>query len=159
VVGSTSSARKATDLTERLGFDAAFDYRDTPIDEQLARSAPGGIDVFFDNVGGEHLAAAVKSLNPRGRIALCGALAQQLGDGADPRLDLLTIIGRRLSLRGFTASDHLDWEPEYLRLMRDNNIVPAHTIVDGLDSAPQALLDVFAGRYVGMVMVRLDREA
>jgi NADPH-dependent curcumin reductase CurA len=159
VVGSTSSARKATDLTERLGFDAAFDYRGGPIDEELARSAPNGIDVFFDNVGGEHLAATIKALNPRGRVALCGALAQQLGEDADPQLDLLTIIGRRLSLRGFTATDHLDWEPDYLRLMRHNNIVPAHTIVDGLASAPQALLDVFAGRYTGMVTVRLGHEA
>jgi NADPH-dependent curcumin reductase CurA len=159
VIGSTGSARKATDLTEKLGFDAAFDYRSEPVDKGLARSAPDGVDVFFDNVGGEQLAAAIKVLNPRGRIALCGALAQQLGDGADPQLDLLTIIGKRLSLHAFTATDHLDWEPEYLRLMRDNNIVPAHTIVDGLDSAPQALLDVFAGRHTGMVIVHLGREA
>jgi NADPH-dependent curcumin reductase CurA len=159
VIGSTGSARKVDALTERLGFDAAFDHRAGPVAEQLRRWAPGGVDVYFDNVGGRHLADAVQIMNPRGRITLCGSLSRQLGDEADPPLDLLTVIGNRLSMYGFTAADHPEYEADYLHLMRHSGIEVAHTIVDGLASAPQALLDVFAGRYVGTVVVRLDTEA
>jgi NADPH-dependent curcumin reductase CurA len=117
------------------------------------------VDVFFDNVGGGHLAAAIEVMNPRGRIALCGALSRQLGAEPDPRLDLLTIVGKRLSLHGFTAADHPGFEADYLRLMRAGGVDVVHAAVDGLASAPQALLDLIAGRHVGTVVVRLDHGA
>jgi NADPH-dependent curcumin reductase CurA len=115
--------------------------------------------VFFDNVGGSHFTAAVEAMNPHGRIALCGALSRQLGDAPDPPLDLPTIIGKRIAVHGFTAFDRPDYEADYRRLIREAGIEPAHTIVDGLTSAPQALLDVFAGRHLGTVLVRLNHEA
>jgi len=159
VVGGTGSGHKVAAITERLGFDAAFDYGAGSVAEQLRASAPDGVDVFFDNVGGRHFADAVDVMNPRGRIAVCGALSRQLGDAADPPLDLLSVVGRRLSVLGFTAADHPDWEADYLRLMREAGVKVAHTVVDGLRSAPQALLDVFAGRHIGAVVVRLGRGA
>ncbi|GAA3755271.1 NADP-dependent oxidoreductase [Plantactinospora mayteni] len=159
VVGSTGSGHKIAALTGRLGFDAAFDYRAGALADQLRHCAPDGVDVFFDNVGGRHLAAAIEVMNPRGRIALCGTLSQQLGDEADPPLDLLTVIGKRLSVHGFTAADHPGAEADYLRLIREAGIDVAHTIVDGLRSAPQALLDISAGRHLGTVLVRLHPEA
>jgi hypothetical protein len=159
VIGSTGSADKVAALTGRLGFDAAFDYRSGSVADQLHDCAPDGVDVFFDNVGGGHLAAAIEVMNPRGRIALCGALSRQLGAEPDPRLDLLTIVGKRLSLHGFTAADHPGFEADYLRLMRAGGVDVVHAAVDGLASAPQALLDLIAGRHVGTVVVRLDHGA
>jgi NADPH-dependent curcumin reductase CurA len=147
VIGSTGSAGKVAALTERFGYDAGFRHG-----AQALRSvAPDGVDVGFDTVGGPVLAELVDAMRPHGRIALCGALAAQLGGAADPALPLMTVIGRRLSLHGFTASGEPHHEAEFLGL----GIVVPHTVVDGLAAAPQALLDLFAGRYTGTVLVRL----
>ncbi|WP_410810046.1 zinc-binding dehydrogenase [Micromonospora sp. 067-2] len=155
IVGSAGTTAKVTDLVDRLGFDAGFD-RSRPVETELARLAPDGIDVYFDNVGGEHLASVVTVMNPNGRVALCGALAQQLGDMPGTQLDLLAVIGKRLTLRGFTAAGHPEFESGYLQLMGDNGITVPHRMVDGLAAAPQALLDLFAGRQTGTVVVRID---
>ncbi|GIJ56393.1 hypothetical protein Vau01_039090 [Virgisporangium aurantiacum] len=146
VVGGTRSAWKTSELVDRLGYDAAVDYASGDVEAALAACAPDGIDVYFDNVGGDHLATVVGLLNDGGRVALCGTLADRPG----PRLDLPAVIGKGLTLRGFRASAHPDLHDGY----------PApdlpHVVVDGLDAAPGALLDLFAGRYVGTVLVRLD---
>nr|BFE59761.1 NADP-dependent oxidoreductase [Dactylosporangium thailandense] len=147
VIGSTGSAGKVALLTERFGYDAGFRHGE----QSLASAAPDGVDVGFDTVGGPVLAELVGVMRPHGRIALCGALAAQLGDAADPPLDLTTVIGRRLSLHGFTATGEPHHEAEFLRL----GIAVPHTVVDGLAAAPQALLDLFAGRHTGTVLVRL----
>jgi NADPH-dependent curcumin reductase CurA len=148
VIGSAGSAAKVAALTERFGYDAGFDYRSgQPAD---------GIDVALDNVGGGQLKSIVARMALRGRVALCGALAQQLGNEPDPELDLLTVVGKRLSLRGFITSDHRDYEPEYRELIRARGITPPHTLIEGLDAAPQALLDLFAGQHTGLVVVTLD---
>jgi NADPH-dependent curcumin reductase CurA len=147
VIGSTGSPGKVAALTERFGYDAGFRHDA----EALRAAAPDGVDVGFDTVGGPVLADLVAAMRPRGRIALCGALAAQLGGAADPVLDLTTVIGRRLSLHGFTTFDEPRHEAEFLRL----GIAVPHTVVDGLAAAPRALLDLFAGRHVGTVLIRL----
>jgi NADPH-dependent curcumin reductase CurA len=159
VIGSTGSPAKLAEITERLGFDTAFDHRVGPLAEQLREHIPEGIDVFFDNVGGAHLAATIEAMNAGGRVALCGALSQQFGEPAGSPLDLLTVQGKRLSLHGFTAADHPAWEPECLRWMQEGGIQVAHTTVDGLRGAVPALLGLFAGRHVGTVLVRLNNAA
>jgi NADPH-dependent curcumin reductase CurA len=151
VVGSTGSATKVTQLVERLGYDAGFDHRDPDaVVQELREAAP---DIYFDTVGGPLLSATLPTLSPGGRVALCGALAQQLGGAAEPTIDLLTVIRNRLSLHGFTGDP--DLEPAYRQLVRERRLIFAHTVVDGLAAAPQALLDLFAGRFVGTVLVRL----
>ncbi|MEV6930111.1 NADP-dependent oxidoreductase [Dactylosporangium sp. NPDC051485] len=147
VIGSTGSAGKVAALTERFGYDAGFQHGA----EALRSAAPDGVDVGFDTVGGPVLADLVGAMRPHGRIALCGALAAQLGGAADPPLDLMTVIGRRLSLHGFTPADEPRHEAEFLGL----GVAVPHTVVDGLAAAPRALLDLFAGRYSGTVLVRL----
>ncbi|MGI5240613.1 zinc-binding dehydrogenase [Dactylosporangium sp. CA-139066] len=147
VIGSTGSAGKVAALTERFGYDLGFQHGV----EALRSAAPDGVDVGFDTVGGPLLAELVGAMRPRGRIALCGALAAQLGGAGDPALDLTTVIGRRLSLHGFTTADEPRHEAEFLGL----RIAVPHTVVDGLAAAPQALLDLFAGRHTGTVVVRL----
>jgi len=150
VIGSTGSPGKVTELT-RLGFDAAFDHRSEPIGAALARLGP--VDVVLDTVG--RVAELVEAVGPRTRIALCGALAQQLGGHPDPRLDLTAVIGKRLSLLGCTAADHAGLEDDLARL---GPLHLPHTVVDGLAAAPRALLDLFAGRWTGTVLVRVDPQ-
>ncbi len=160
VIGSAGSPGKVAQLTGKLGFDAAFDHHDGPIVDRLREAAPEGIDVYFDNVGGEQLRAAIEVMNPRGRIALCGALNRQGGnrpdDGPD---DLLSVIGKRLTLRGFTMRDHPDRAPEFerqfLTWLSEGAIVYDETVIDGLANAPQALLGLVEGAYTGKTVVRL----
>ncbi|MGA5036367.1 NADP-dependent oxidoreductase [Streptomyces capoamus] len=160
VIGSTGSAAKAAHLTGRLGFDAAFDHHDGPVLDRLREAAPDGIDVYFDNVGGEQLRAAIEVMNEHGRIALCGALHQQSTGRPDPGPgDPMRIIAKRLTLRGFTVREHLDLAPEFGERfrgwLRDGSIVYDETVIDGLAAAPAALTDLVRGRYTGKTVVRL----
>jgi NADPH-dependent curcumin reductase CurA len=143
---------KVAQLVERLGYDAGFDHLEPAAAvQELREAAP---DVYFDTVGGPLLSATLPTLRPGGRVAVCGALAQQLGGAPEPTIDLFTVIRNRLSLHGFTGDPAL--EPAYRQLVRRRRLVFAHTVVDGLAAAPQALLDLFAGRFVGTVLVRLE---
>jgi NADPH-dependent curcumin reductase CurA len=151
VVGSTGTAAKVPQLVNRLGYDEAFEHRGpAAVAGRLAEIAP---DVYFDTVGGPLLTATLPTLNPGGRVALCGALAQQLGGAAEPTIDLITVIRGRLSLHGVTGDPAL--EPAYRQLVDEHRLDFAHTVVDGLEAAPQALLDLFTGRFVGTVLVHL----
>ncbi|WP_433197667.1 NADP-dependent oxidoreductase [Nocardia sp. CA-107356] len=154
VIGSAGSPEKVVHLTDRLGFDSGFDYRHGSIADHLRTAAPDGVDVFFDNVGGAQLRAAIEVMNPFGRIAMHGFLAHD-GDLGDLR----TVIGRRLTLRGFTVTDHMGLIAEFgprLRTWLDNGqIVYDETVIDGLSNAPQALLDLLAGRFTGKVVVSI----
>src|SRR4051812_7380838 len=116
VIGSAGSAEKVAWLRDELGFDAVFDYHDGPVGRQLRAAAPDGIDVYFDNVGGEHLEAAIGSLRRGGRVALCGAVSSYNATEppAGPR-NLHLAIGKRLNLRGFIVGDHADLRPAFQR--------------------------------------------
>jgi len=161
VIGSAGSAAKAAMLTGRLGFDAAFDYHDGPVAGHLRALAPDGIDVYFDNVGGDQLAAATEAMRTGGRIVLCGAMASQ-ADGAIPPLawNQPVIIVKRLRIQGFTAAGHTERRPQYLadfgRWLRSGEITDSENVLDGLEAAPQAFCDALAGRYAGRVTVRLS---
>ena len=114
VIGSAGTDEKVALLTEKYGYDAAFNYKNGPVREQLAAAAPNGIDVFFDNVGGEHLEAALDVFNPGGRAALCGAIAgyntTERKVGPDNMVNMIT---RGLSLKGFTLGSYLGLAPEF----------------------------------------------
>ncbi len=160
VVGSAGSAAKVAYLTGKLGLDAAFDYHDGPVRDQLRQAAPEGIDVYFDNVGGEHLEAAIAALRPHGRVALCGAIAGY--NDAEPvpgPRNLALAIGKRLSLRGFIVTDHLNqaaaMRAELGPWLADGRLRADETFVDGLEQAPAALLGVLRGENTGKMVVRL----
>ncbi|MEU4409421.1 NADP-dependent oxidoreductase [Streptosporangium sp. NPDC023963] len=160
VVGSAGSREKVTHLIRDLGFDAAFNYRDGEIHEQLARAAPGGIDVYFDNVGGEHLEAAIDELRTYGRAAMCGAISSYNATGPVPGpRNIGLVVGKRLTLRGFIVSDHPERMPDMIAevgaWLREGKITFTETVVDGLENAPRAFIDMLRGANTGKMVVRL----
>jgi NADPH-dependent curcumin reductase CurA len=163
VIGSAGSREKVAYLRDELGFDAAFNYHDGPIAEQLAAAAPDGIDVFFDNVGGEHLEAAIGAINLHGRLALCGAISghNDLEPAPGPR-NLFELIARRVRAEGFLVLDHLDrmaaFRAQARRWLRDGDLIARETVVDGLDAMPDALFGLYRGDNIGKMVVRLGEN-
>jgi hypothetical protein len=160
VIGSAGSAEKVKRCTEQYGFDAAFNYKDDKVRKQLAEAAPDGIDVYFDNVGGDHLAAAIYSLRTFGRVAVCGAIDQYNATSSVPGpTNMAMIIGKRLTLKGYIVTDHYDrlaaFLAEAIPALRDGRLVADETIVDGLTNAPDAFLGVLRGDNTGKMVVRL----
>jgi NADPH-dependent curcumin reductase CurA len=161
VVGSAGGPEKVAYLREELGFDAAFDHRAGGYGAALREAAPDGIDVYFDNVGGEQLEAAIGALRPHGRIALCGAVAQYNATTPPPGpRNLALLVGRRGTMRGFIVSDHGDrleaFVSEVGGLLREGRMVRAETVVEGgVEAAPGAFVDMLRGRHRGKVCVAL----
>jgi hypothetical protein len=159
VIGSAGSEEKVRWLRE-IGFDAAFNYKAAPVFGQLREAAPGGIDVYFDNVGGDHLEASLAVLNTYGRVAMCGAIAHYNATElpAGPH-NLGLVIGKRLTLRGFIVSDHQDRTAAMIAdvsgWLRDGKLVHTETVVDGLDQAPTAFINLLRGHNTGKMIVRL----
>ncbi|MFB9722299.1 NADP-dependent oxidoreductase [Planobispora longispora] len=159
VVGSAGSDEKVDHLHE-IGFDAAFNYRNGPVAEQLRKAAPGGIDVYFDNVGADHLEAAIGSLNTGGRVAMCGAIAvYNATEPAPAPRNLFLAVGKRLTLRGFIVGDHSARMPDMIAevggWLREGRITASETVVDGLENAPAAFLGLLRGENTGKMIVRL----
>ena len=161
VVGSAGGAAKAKYVREQLGFDACFDYRAIEARDALREVAPDGVDVYFDNVGGPQLEAAIGALNRGGRIALCGAVSQyNATEPAPGPRNLGLLVGKRGTMRGFIVSDHSDHEGEFRGevggLIADGRLRLAETVVEGgLEAAPRAFVDMLRGEHLGKVVVAL----
>lgn len=160
VIGSAGSAEKVALLTEKYGYDDAFDYRDAPVREQLAAAAPEGVDVFFDNVGGDHLEAALDAFNDGGRAALCGAISGYNTTERAPGPDnMANVITRSLTFRGFTLASWLHLAPEFQEKMgawlAAGSIVYDETVVDGIENTVDAFLDMMRGSNTGKMLVRI----
>ncbi|MBE2319881.1 NADP-dependent oxidoreductase [Solirubrobacter sp. CPCC 204708] len=157
VIGSAGSPEKVEWLNE-LGFDAAFDYHDGEVRTLLREAAPDGIDVYFDNVGGDHFAAAIHAMKQNGRAALCGAISSYNTDEPAP-FQLMQAIGKRLKLQGFIISDHGDRRQAFIDevgpWVADGRVQFRETIVDGgVEAAPQAFIDLLRGANTGKMLVR-----
>lgn len=159
VIGSAGSADKVRLLTDELGFDAAFNYRDGDVFRQLMAAAPKGIDVYFDNVGGDHLEAAISALRPFGRVAICGSISGYNEPTPGPR-NMAMIISKRLTLKGFIVSDFEPqrelFEAEIGAMLADGSLQSRETIVHGIENAPGAFLGLFTGKNTGKMLVTLD---
>ena len=158
VVGSAGSPGKVARLRD-LGFDAAFDYHDTPVRERLREAAPDGIDVYFDNVGGEQLEAAVAAMRRHGRVAMCGSISTYNATRPEPGpRNLALAVGKELTLRGFLVSSyrHLryEFEEQMSGWLRDGAIRYDETVVDGIDNAVDAFLGMMRGENTGKMLVR-----
>jgi NADPH-dependent curcumin reductase CurA len=160
VVGSAGSAVKVAHLVDDLGFDAAFNYKDGDIGRQLAAAAPDGIDVYFDNVGGDHLEAALDALTPYGRVALCGAISRYNAEAPPPGPRNLSLaVGKRLTLRGFIVTDHSARLPDMIGevggWLRAGKIRHEETVVSGIEHAVDAFLGMLRGENTGKTIVAL----
>lgn len=163
VVGSAGGPEKAKRLVEDFGYDAAIDYRAGDLRGQLAAAAPSGIDVYFDNVGGEHLQAAIAALHPFGRVAMCGAISQYNATEPPPGPNNLSlVVGKRLTLRGYIIMDHLDRAAEFVQLavgwLRDGSLHTEETVVDGIENAVDAFFGMLRGANIGKMLVRLKNS-
>ncbi|MDF3291222.1 MDR family NADP-dependent oxidoreductase [Streptomyces silvisoli] len=165
VIGSTGSQRKADRLVAELGYDAAVLRGARPMAEQLTEAAPGGIDVLFDNVGGDQLRAAVSAARSGARFVLVGALSGQLarhgrGTAAPVELDSFQLLLKRIAMRGFSADDipapeRGRWPEKFADWLRSGDLHFPHTRVTGIEHAPRALCEVIEGRHLGAVVVAL----
>lgn len=158
VIGSAGGTKKCAWLTDELGFDVALDYKAAPIGKQLREHSP--VDVYFDNVGGDHLEAAIFAMADFGRIAACGAIAEYNAEAPSPGpRNMMMFVSKRLTLRGFIVTDHGDAASEFYRRaggwVADGSLTWRETVVDGLDNAVDAFLGLHRGDNTGKMLVKL----
>lgn len=158
VIGSTGSEDKRRWLLDEAGLDGAINYRTQPIAEALRPLTPDGLDVYFDNVGGDHLDAALARMNARGRIPICGMISTYNG-GGEPVRGLSAAIYGRVRLEGFVSSDfpHLSaaFSADMTAWLKDGLVKFQETILDGIDQAPRGLIGLFLGANRGKMLIRL----
>ncbi len=160
VVGIAGSEEKCKWLTEELGFDAAINYRTENVGKALAEACPSGIDVYFDNVGGEILEAVIANLALRGRIVMCGAISQYNEAMPEPGpRNLSALISKRGRMEGFIILDFLPRAGEAIAKLATwvmgGELSFKVDVMEGLDSAPAALEKLFTGANTGKMLVRL----
>ena len=160
VIGSAGSAEKVQSLVDECGFDAAFNYKTGPALDQLNRAAPDGIDVYFDNVGGDSLEAALSALRVRGRIIACGGISSYNDEKPKPGpANLFNMTTKRLTMKGLIVGDWFDrrreFEEEVGGYFRAGKLKNKETVVEGIDHAVDAFLGLFAGKNSGKMVVKL----
>ncbi len=161
VIGSAGKASKIAWLREKAQVDEVFNYKKTEnLSAELGGLAPNGIDVYFDNVGGEHLEAALDHMNVHGVIVSCGMISTYNATEpvAAPR-NLFKIIGKRVRMEGMLVFDFLDQRDKFLTDMsgwiESGAVVWEETITDGLENAPAAFIGLFQGDNMGKSLVRI----
>ena len=160
VIGSAGGAEKVAFLKE-IGCDEVIDYKaETDLTAALLRAAPKGIDVYFDNVGGEHLEAALAAARPFARFALCGAISMYNATEPPPGpRNLVQMVGKQLRMEGFIVSTHWDMMADYHRELgqwvKDGKVTWRETVKDGIENAPDAFVGLFKGENLGKMLVKL----
>jgi NADPH-dependent curcumin reductase CurA len=160
VIGSAGSPEKIQFLQEECGFDVAFNYKTGTNLKHLQEAAPDGIDVYFDNVGGEALEAALATLKLRGRIAACGAISMYNTEKPQPGpANLFLVVVKRLTIRGFIVSDWLDKAGDFQRevgaMLVAGKLKHKETVATGIDRAVDAFVGLFKGINTGKMVVKL----
>lgn len=162
IIGSAGGSEKTALLTQRFGFTQGIDYKAAPILTQLEEAAPNGIDVYFDNVGGDHLEAALNSFNRYGRAALCGAISvyNEKDPNSIPGPRFMTnIVTRSLSMKGFVLQDYLQFAQEFREEIAPHvisgEITYDETVVEGLHNALDAFFGLFSGKNTGKMVVKI----
>jgi len=161
VIGSAGGAEKAAWLKE-IGVDHVIDYKAEPdLTAALLRAAPDGIDVYFENVGGAHMEAALMAAKPFGRFALCGMISQYNATDLGPGVrGLIMAVGKQLRLEGFIVSSHTDMQADFIRDMSawiaSGKIKWQETVEEGVENAPTAFLKLFKGENLGKMLVKLN---
>ena len=164
VVGSAGSKEKVGWLMNEAGIDAAFNYKEVDdLVAEVGKLCLKGIDVYYENVGGKHLEAALEHMNPFGRIALCGMISLYNATEPEPGpRNLFYVTTKRLKIQGFIVSDHLDRRPQFLTDMsqwiKEGRIKWRETIVEGIENAPQAFIGLFRGENFGKMLVKIGPD-
>ena len=163
VVGSAGS-REKLEWVDELGFDASFDYRETPAREALAELAPDGIDIYFDNVGGDQLEAAIGALRDRGRVVACGSVSRYNDREPMPGpRNMFLVVTKRLRIQGYIISDHYSGYREFheraSEWVREGKLRYRETIVEGIENAPAAFVGLLSGENVGKMLVKVGPDA
>lgn len=163
VIGSAGGAEKGAFL-KSIGVDEVIDYREhadsDSLTKALADAAPKGIDVYFDNVGGDHLTAAIHVANPSARFAICGMISQY--NDTTPRPgpnNMIMIVGKSLLVQGFIVSNYSHLQPQFIKDMSDwipsGKLQFRETVMEGIEQAPDAFMGLFAGKNLGKMLVKL----
>jgi NADPH-dependent curcumin reductase CurA len=163
VLGCAGSAEKVAWLRE-LGFDHAFDYRESTLRDAVAQAAPDGLDIYFDNVGGDQLEAAIGALRKRGRVVACGSISRYNDVEAAPGpRNMFMVVTKRLRIQGYIISDHYDRFPEFLERarewVREGRLRYRETVVEGIENAPKAFLGLLRGENIGKMLVKVGPES
>jgi NADPH-dependent curcumin reductase CurA len=164
VIGSAGSEEKCRWLKEELGLDVAINYKKGELRTSLKSAAPKGIDVYFENVGGEHLNAALPRMNALGRIAVCGMISAYNNFGAvsEPVTTLSNMIYNRVTMRGFVYYEFEAKRAEFLKDMKGwikaGRIKYRTTLREGIEEAPMALIGLFTGANTGKMVVQLTKD-
>jgi NADPH-dependent curcumin reductase CurA len=163
VVGIAGGPEKCAWLTGELGFDAAIDYKAEDVRAQLREHCPRGIDIYWDNVGGEILDTALAQLATHARVVLCGAISLYNAQAPPPGpANYINLLGRRARMEGFLVFDYMDRVgeamAELIPLVQQGKLRYREDIRDGLESAPSALRDLFTGANQGKLLVRVASE-
>ncbi|KAM4105655.1 hypothetical protein ACB094_04G008100 [Castanea mollissima] len=163
VVGSAGSKEKVDLLKNKFGFDDAFNYKEEhDLDAALKRYFPEGIDIYFENVGGETLDAVLLNMRDHGRIAVCGMISQYNLDQPEGVKNLMCLIYKRIHMTGFTVRDYYHLYPKFLDTVlpyiKEGKIAFVEDIAEGLESGPAALVGLFSGRNIGKQVVVIARE-
>jgi NADPH-dependent curcumin reductase CurA len=160
VIGSAGSQEKIDVITSRYGYDVAFNYKAGKLSRQLAAAAPDGIDVYFDNVGGDHLEAAIFSMNTGGRAAICGSISSYNAESMPPGpRNLWMLTTKSLTLKGFTIPSMMQYTDAFVAevgpLVASGEFVWNETVVDGIDNALEAFHGLMRGENTGKMLVRM----
>jgi NADPH-dependent curcumin reductase CurA len=167
VIGSVGSDDKLEFITKDLKFDAGFNYKKEKPADALKRLAPNGIDIYYENVGGEHLYAAIDALNPFGRIVACGMVSEYSVPLEDrfPIKNMMHFVAKRLLMQGFIVSDEnfgpkyaADHEKNVSKWLKDGSFVAKMSSTKGIDNAAEGWLDMIQGRNFGKAVLEIASE-
>ncbi|XP_031252637.1 2-alkenal reductase (NADP(+)-dependent)-like isoform X3 [Pistacia vera] len=163
VVGSAGSKEKVAVLKEKLGFDNAFNYKEeTDLKATLKRYFPDGIDIYFDNVGGEMLEAAVANMNLFGRVAACGVISEYTNASKRAAPNMLDVVYKRIKIQGFLVPDHLNLYADFISTisdhLRNGKIQSLEDISNGVESIPSAFIGLFQGDNIGKKIVCVAQD-
>ena len=159
VIASAGSEEKINWLKDSLNIANVFNYKQGNVTEQLGDLAPNGIDIYFDNVGGDHLVAALKNINDFGRVTCCGMISQYNHAAPEINIDLFPIISKRLKLQGFLLKDHMAEQAQFKQDMqqwiKDGKITTPVTIYEGVEKAANAFIDMLNGKNQGKMLIKV----
>lgn len=163
VVGSAGTNHKVDLLKKKLGYDDAFNYKEEKdLDAALKRYFPDGMDIYFDNVGGPMLDAALLNMKVHGRVAVCGMISQPGPTAPNGIHNLFSLIARRVRMQGFLQSDYLHLFPRFLEevisFYKQGKIIYIEDMNEGLESAPASFASLFTGRNVGKQVIRVASQ-